>query len=232
MKYLLFQLYAHSQSWGTSMNSRFMTTEDHPTKSAILGLVGTAMGIKMEDMDLHPEFQSLFFACREEAVGTIRNDFQTTIVEGYKEKGKRLIKFKENSILANKEYLQDAAFIGCLWGIDDFLLSIQKALRTPHFTVSLGRMSCPPALPFKPEIIEAINLKKAFSSYTIDSMLEPILAKGPLRFFWETEDNSIPIVKKIIRRDQPLLWKCRSFATREENIGFMEKEDKPCIISD
>lgn len=135
MKTLTLRLTGPLQSYGGESNFGRRTSENFPTKSAILGMVAAALGYSRDDARILA-LNKLKFAVRIEQVGQIMTDFH--LVE-YK---------KDTRKLTYRDYLQDAVFMVAL-GSDDTeqIDNISYALRHPKFQLYLGRRSNPPAGP-------------------------------------------------------------------------------------
>jgi CRISPR system Cascade subunit CasD len=111
-------------------------TERAPTKSGVLGLAAAALGYKRDDpID---KLQQLKFAARIDQPGKIIKDFHTAHTFGEK---------KQLSFISDRYYLSDAIFLVGLEGSREWLNTIETAFRNPVFPISLGRRSCPPAVP-------------------------------------------------------------------------------------
>ena len=54
-EYLLFRLYGSMASWGDIAVGEFRPTFDHPSKSAVMGLIAAAMGIRRDEEERQRE---------------------------------------------------------------------------------------------------------------------------------------------------------------------------------
>jgi len=208
MKYLLFLLYAPFSSWGSPLPGTIRRTDDHPTKSGVMGLLASSLGITRE---MEPEFThlaaSLGFACREDRPGEKMRDFHT-------------VRVGKNPVVSERYYLCDAVFTVCLWQKSD-QLSLEKiadALDKPEFIPFLGRKCCIAGLPPDSRIVEAGNLSEAFNQYEPSELLS-VDVNQPRRVFWEGDDTSFKIEKELKRSDQPI-GVCK-YSSRIELIGTM-----------
>lgn len=171
-EFLLFNLYGPMASWGDIAVGEQRPSHGHPSKSAILGLLAAALGIRRDEEDLHNELQSsLAFAVRVNHVGDLLRDYHTTQTPSQK-KGKSFRTRKDeidadslNAILSQRDYRTNASYTIVLWLTDHasswVLLDLKNALLAPKFTLYLGRKSCPTALPLKPEIVRSDDLYHA-----------------------------------------------------------------------
>ncbi len=160
MSVLLIRLAGPLQSWGSSSRFNRRETETVPTKSGVIGMIAAALGLGRDES--LSRFRGLRFGVRVDQPGSVMSDFQTA----RNDSGRSMP-------LSHRFYLQDAVF---LVGIEDDagedrLSAYQKALRSPHYQLFLGRRSCPPDGP----IITAI----------VDGSLERALRETP----WQATTN-------------------------------------------
>lgn len=158
------------QSWG--VNSRFQQrgTENHPSKSALLGMLAAAMGI-----DKHaPGEREALAPLAALALTTYRvprsdmpnqrlfrrlTDFHT-VGGGYDRADpgqKRNISRKASggmstTVVTRREYLLEARFIAVFEGKKELLEKIAASLLNPVWGVWLGRKTCLPSRPLTPVI--------------------------------------------------------------------------------
>ncbi len=121
MKYLLFQLYAPFSSWGSPLPGAIRRTDDHPTKSGIMGFLAASLGITQ---DMEPEYThlaaSLGFACREDRPGDEMRDFHT-------------VRVGKDPVISDRYYLTNAVFTMCLWQKGDHLPLENFLLKLPNY---------------------------------------------------------------------------------------------------
>ena len=77
MKIMLLRLEGVLQSWGERSRWDHRDTSDMPTKSALIGLLGCAMGIPRGDPWLNETARLLKMAVRADRAGSIMTDFHT-----------------------------------------------------------------------------------------------------------------------------------------------------------
>jgi CRISPR system Cascade subunit CasD len=177
MRYLLFQVYAPLVSWGEIAVGGERRSHRYPPRSAIIGLMAAALGLRREDEDGQMKLSnSVGIAIKLYSGGTALKDYHTTQVPKSDKKSiyhSRSMELsagddKIGTILSNREYRCDSLSVIAVYlrrnGPEFALEKIMGALKKPHFHLYLGRKSCVPALPLAPEIIEAISLKEAFAS--------------------------------------------------------------------
>lgn len=133
MSTLLLRLAAPLQAWGTDSKFEVRRTNREPSKSAVIGLLAAALGLR-RDADLS-KLSALRFGVRVDRNGEVIKDFH-------------MAKAEKTSYLTYRYYLSDAIFLVGLESEDrSFLEQIERALRNPCFPLFLGRRSCPPTLP-------------------------------------------------------------------------------------
>lgn len=133
MKTLTIRLTAPLQSYGGAVSFARRTTNDHPSKSAVIGMIAAAFGYRRNDTRI-VKLNELSYAVRADQVGSSLTDFQT--VEWKKDKRK----------ITYRDYLQDAVFIAAVGSENTELIDqIHDALKRPKFQLSLGRRSNVPA---------------------------------------------------------------------------------------
>ena len=181
MDVLTFRLYGPMASWGTVAVGERRPDDGRPSKSAVLGLVAAALGIRRRDASELAELHACYrMACRLDSAGTLLTDYHTaqwpeawkrkTWRDIRKEKAKRRawsrareLDVPRHTLTATqswRDYRQDVQAIVALWvdgQVSISLADITQALRRPVFGLSLGRRSCPLGLPLVPEVAEVDN---------------------------------------------------------------------------
>jgi CRISPR system Cascade subunit CasD len=133
MKTLTIRLSAPLQSYGDEATFARRTSNDYPSKSAVVGMIAAALGYRRDDSRIK-RLGELLFAVRVDQPGTKLTEFQT--VEWKRDTRK----------LTYREYLQDAVFVAAVGSDDNQLIDqIADALLHPVFPLYLGRRSNPPA---------------------------------------------------------------------------------------
>ena len=139
MAVLLLRLAAPLQSWGGESRYETRLTRLEPTKSAVIGLLASALGRNRDDDIL--DLTTLRFGVRSDQVGRIVRDFHTASVW---KAGK-----KDTTTVTNRMYLQDSVFVAGLESDDGaFLQVLADALAAPAHTLYLGRRSCVLSFPW------------------------------------------------------------------------------------
>jgi CRISPR system Cascade subunit CasD len=178
--FLLATLYAPIASWGDITVGERRTTWDRPSRSAILGLVGAALGLDRANQDAHDALDQGFgVAVRVDAPGRPMSDYHTAqslsqtemkrsgattrrqmMTHGQKHKNLE-------TMLSRREYRVDAAYTIVLWQRGAARWSLQEvadALKAPAFVLYAGRKASPLAWPLSPKIVEADNVIAALAT--------------------------------------------------------------------
>lgn len=142
MSSLVLTLRGPLQAWGTSARYSRRTTDDHPSKSGILGMCAAAMGRRRTDPI--EDLLDLRVAMRLDVPGSLLRDFQTAVH----------LTSGDAMPLTYRDYLQDAIFVVAVSGDGDLLEAIAAAIRSPKYPLYLGRRSCVPAGPLTPLVVE------------------------------------------------------------------------------
>ncbi|MDD5036069.1 MAG: type I-E CRISPR-associated protein Cas5/CasD, partial [Methylococcaceae bacterium] len=78
-EFLVFRLYGPLASWGDIAVGEQRPTTPHPSKSAILGLVAAALGIRRDENKRHQDLAAGYgYAVRVDAPGVLLRDYHTT----------------------------------------------------------------------------------------------------------------------------------------------------------
>lgn len=186
--YLIFQLYGPFASWGDIAVGETRPSAMTPSRSAVLGLLAAALGLKRPDTaESEPEreeweqahaavAQGYGLAMKVDYSGQPLSDYHTAQVPS-SGKGKnravfptrrdellRMPRHDLNTILSRREYRQDAFAACALWARENAphsLPALRDALGSPVFPLYLGRKSCPPAVPLDPQVVGAATIEAA-----------------------------------------------------------------------
>jgi CRISPR system Cascade subunit CasD len=228
MEYLLFRLYGPMCSWGDIAVGEIRPSFVHPSKSAVLGLVAGALGIRRDEDDKHCRFaETLGFAVLVERAGAPLSDYHTAQVPSgdvrYCTRRDELSGDRHdlNTILSTRYYRVDGLYTVILWErmqSEWSLDVIAEALVEPVFAPYLGRKSCPVALPFEPQVVEAVSLTEALGKVRfLDCQQLGIKPLEQRMLFWD-EFCQAGIEHEHIfeRRDMPLSRVRWQFDVRKE----------------
>lgn len=205
--YLVFRLYGPLASWGQAAVGGDRPTCLQPTRSAILGLLGAGLGIKRDDeTDLRALQDSVAIAVKQIVPGSLMRDYHTTQVPSHSNKvvhrsrKSELAETKLNTILSSRDYRCDGLWVVAVSlteAASVTLDQLQAALLKPVFALSLGRKSCPLALPMHPNLLQPTSLKSALDSdfpaltHSNDSDKRWLGANAWVTYFWEGDKNDL-----------------------------------------
>ncbi len=189
MDILVFRLYGPMASWGEIAVGESRHTANYPGKSAIIGLLGAALGIARDEEQKQQQLQQGYaLAVELLTAGHLLRDYHTTQVPDsvgkftYRTRRDELILGKERlgAILSSREYRTDALALVAVRALADApftLAEIQTALLQPKYHLYLGRKSCPLAAPLQPQLItDQLNYYDAFKAYQHKPMLPTSIA--------------------------------------------------------
>ncbi|WP_125573782.1 type I-E CRISPR-associated protein Cas5/CasD [Levilactobacillus huananensis] len=203
MKILTIKLTAPLQSYGNEASFTRRTTNDYPTKSAVIGMIAAALGYRRNDERILA-LNDLSFAVRIDQIGRKLTDFQT--VEWKKETRK----------ITYRDYIQDAVFVVAL-GSDDaqMIENINVALHHPRFQLFLGRRANVPA---------GLLITQVFSDVTPVAVLRRFPWQANKRYQRRSKSHRLEIVADAsLLSDKPsAMVKDRvvSFDQRDRRYGF------------
>ncbi len=234
--YLVFQLYAPLVSWGTQAVGQERPSEDHPGRSAILGLLAAGLGIDRQDDAQHA---ALSKACKlgvkQYSPGLALRDFHTIQVPPANKKSRHLYTRRDElrepklgTILSFRSYLQSSFNLAAVVSnhSDYPCKKLMDALLEPHFQLYLGRKSCPPALPLNPQVIHAPSLKAAFDACELPEIFQPPKnsTEHKPRYFWELGIGAAGVKEnyRVRRYDQPISRQRWQFTSRDEFVSLGE----------
>jgi len=215
-------------SWGDIAVGEIRPSFIHPTKSAVLGLVAGALGIRRDEEEKHRQFTETFgFAVLIETAGMPLSDYHTAQVPSgdaiYCTRRNELAEdgYNLNTILSTRDYRVDAIYTVALWEYQKSewdLNNIAKALIQPVFVPYLGRKSCPVALPFEPQVVEAVSIKEAIGrSQFLDYKQLGINPSNQRMLFWDEYGEAGVAHQHIFeRRDMTLSRERWQFDVRRE----------------
>jgi len=183
MELLLFRLYGNLASWGEIAVGESRHSANYPGKSAIIGLLAAASGIKRKDESRQQALQQGYAVAIEVFTpGQLLRDYHTTQAPdsvgkfNYRTRRDELVVGKERlgTILSSREYRCDMLALIAIRALNDApysLTELQQNLLKPRFYLYLGRKSCPLAAPLDPQILEQENYYAAFKAYAHKPLL-------------------------------------------------------------
>lgn len=220
-------------SWGEVAVGELRPTDLHPTRSALLGLLAAALGLRRTERDdLAALATGVRFAVRVDSAGVPLIDYHTTQVAPAERKRPILTRADQvrgrrdvlQTILSRRDYRCDAFYTiaARLSGESPrwTLAALQEALDEPVFPLYLGRKSCPLALPVGARLIEAPTLQDAFAQVGPSEFLRRlVLPAEQAALFWDgsAEGMQDDGRRSVRRRDDPDPRRRRAFRLRWEH---------------
>lgn len=244
--FLTFALVAPLASFGALAVGERRPTWDRPARSAVLGLVGTCLGVEREDDSGQAALATSYgLALLCHAPGRLLADYHTAQVPP--SRGKRRFATRREelqapdlaTILSRRDYRTGAWHLAALWARSPaprwMLGDIAAAMRAPGFVPFLGRKSCPLGLPMAPAMDDAPDPGTAlarrhragpearFLSWA-DQPGEPVVARD----HWDGGADPNLARRIEVRRDQPRSRRLWQFDLRQEVIeGLPSLEAAP-----
>lgn len=179
-EHFILRLDAPMQSWGDVAMDPRRPTLAFPTRSALAGLLASALGWRYRDGDRTTALQdAIRYAVREERVPTPMRDFHTADLErigfegwtrwGMERRGGSPRAAKGTQIL-EKDYLAGGVFLVALAVTDSApatLEELAEALQRPARPLFFGRKACIPASPIIIGRTEADSAYGALSKWPV-----------------------------------------------------------------
>lgn len=206
--FLCIRLHGPLASWGDVAVGDRRPSSPHLSRSAVLGLVAGALGLRRSDSAaLQALDDSLGFAARTDAPGELLTDFHTAQgpAEALLRSDARAAKREGRpwhrpatrraelawpradlqTVLSQRQYRVDALWTAALWlrgrAAQRWTLEdISAALSRPQFVPYLGRKSCPLDIPMQPQVVKAADPVAAMAKalFNTDDILAAVLGRG------------------------------------------------------
>lgn len=205
--HLVFTLSANLGAMGEFAGHERRGSLDWPGRSAVLGLLGAALGLRRND-----DFSTL--ECLHQAVAifsdtTPLRDFhtvQTVPTAKARRPQSRPQALRDardglNTMITLRDYRCTPLYGVALWASDDagdLLARLQQALRRPSFVLYLGRKSCPLSAPTAPRLVQADTPQQALAHITLPPWRTGEQAQRMVA------DDVVPATHHEQRQDQPL----------------------------
>lgn len=215
-KLLILRLEGALQSWGATSKWDDRDTEDFPTKSGIVGLLGCAMGISRGDPALAELNAAITIAVRADRRGERITDFQTVTGSPLRNaEGKP--KSTGNTLISERVYLQDACFSVFIETEPYWHDRIISALNAPKWCMYLGRKACVPSRP----VLECADPEYASLNVALIGYPPADRPTYPMTYETEQPDDSL----SSITRPDSLIHADRGFVRRTVWKGSIKEED-------
>lgn len=234
-EYLVFQLYGPLVSWGDIAVGEMRHTAIHPSKSALIGLLGAALGVdRDQELEQNKLAMSYEFAIKLMLSGSLLQDYHTTQAvaslkhRSYHSRREAIINGEKQlkTVLSKREYRCDSLAIVAIRAKETAfytLSAVREALLKPKYHLYLGRKSCPLALPLSPILIQAAGPKNALDQYQPSDTLKflhrrfKFSKENMAGYYWEGEASDLIPSYTVIRHDQPVNRKRWQFEPRSEH---------------
>ena len=181
-EHLVFLLAAPMASFGGYAGHERRGSEIVPLRSAVLGLVGAALGIERADAGGQAALCAYSVAVQSFQQSAPLRDYhtvQTVPTAKVKRPATRRQALEcaghdVNTVITIRDYRCDVMIGVALWGdgrwtLDDFA----RHLRRPRFPLYLGRKSCPLAGPLNARVVMAVGPVEALASIDVPEWLRP-----------------------------------------------------------
>lgn len=175
--WLLFTLAAPMASFGGIAVGEVRASDPVPTRSALLGLLGAALGIRRDEGDRISRLgAAVQFAVRVEQAGDCMVDYHTvqapkrSALKGLPRHRTRrdelsVTKSGLDTVLSAREYHADfRATVAARVLAPMSAVELCDALRRPRFVLYLGRRCNPLAWPLAPQAVQAADLGQALAA--------------------------------------------------------------------
>lgn len=243
-QYLIFQLHGPMASWGVDAPGEVRHTHELPSRSALLGLLAAALGIRRDDEARINAFNRhyAFLLCVSENPRWAR-DYHTVQAPKEVRKARYFSRREElqnpdllSALISKRDYYSDAWWMVAVASTPDApysLEQLQEALKSPVFPLCLGRKSHPLALPLAPVLMEGKApdvLSLAWCQYrdNLKRLRVSLPVLQPL-CWWEGEHEGLVANKILRRRDMPLSRQQWLFGERVINQGPLSLKEETCI---
>jgi len=240
-EYCLFRLYGPMATWGDIAVGEERRTSDHPSKSAILGLVAAALGIRRSEEEVHSSLSSGYsFAVLVNAPGVPVQDFHTIHAPPRSDikRGKYFLTRKDelgigavrlSTIISRRDYLCDMVTTICLWqraaDVPFSMNDIKNALISPAFVPYLGRKSCPVSMPLQAQVIEADSVMGAFNqaAFPAGDFFTGVKFPSEAGVYWDADAKAdLDATHVQVCRDEIVSRKRWLFRNRRENFAMVK----------
>ena len=242
-QYLVFQLYGPMASWGLDAPGEVRHSHELPSRSALLGLLAAALGIRRDEEARLNAFNQhySFLLCASQNPRWAR-DYHTVQMPKEVRKARYFSRREElsdpellSALISKRDYYTDTWWMVALAqtpGAPCSLAQLQAALQHPVFPLYLGRKSHPLALPLAPLLLEGTApdvLNEAYRQYREKfNSINIRLAELQPECWWEGEHDGLEANKILRRRDRPMSRQQWTFGERTVNQGPLLIKEELC----
>lgn len=240
--FLLFTLHAPMASWGDIAVGERRGSWRVPSRSAVLGLCGAALGVSRDDVQGQQALvQDYRVAARVDVAGGVGEDYHTiqtvpavNVRRAAPTTRRELLALSEReTILSRRRYLDNSLFTIAMWVLPSARWSLQQladALHAPRHVPYAGRKAHALGLPMRPEVVDAASLGAALLQRAAIPDEHPMLQDLALRLkgsgSWGRavhhdrcegfDSGLVGAPRREVRRDVPV--------TRSATWQFVERE--------
>lgn len=235
-EHLVFTLAAQIASFGDLAGHERRGSDVWPGRSALIGLLGAALGTRRDDTAGQAALGGLRFAVAAYETGAPLRDYHTvqTVPQSIKRPPTRAAaiaaavkKGNLNTTITLRDYRCGVLYSVAAWGGELPLADLRDGLQRPHFTLYLGRKSCPLAFPLLPQLVEAENPIAALKNGVLPSWYSAKDVPPSMRFVAMDTVKSIGKNKRHSshwRHDEPIDRERWHFRARE--VFMLHKLDE------
>ena len=208
-EFVIFTLAAPMGACGDLAGHERRSSGAWPARSAVLGLVGAALGVQRDDVAGQERLARWRVAVSVLSRSVAFRDFHTVQTvptarirrPATRREALEALGGGDNPLITWRDYRSNCAFGVALWGREG-PEEVREALARPHFTPYLGRKSCPLSAPMAPDVVKAENPVEALARIQLPPFLERELDPG--RPLVVVSDEPLDGGRQEIRWDEPL----------------------------
>lgn len=232
--WLVITLAGPMASFGEEAGNAQRSTAERPSRSALIGLAGAALGILRDDAQGQRRLaRALRVATWTLQGGTLLSDFHTyqSLPDPAGRPATRAEALKRRSDLATsitrRDYRSDVLYLAGFrpnGGGAPGLADLAEAFRRPVFALCLGRRSCPLSRPLNPRTLQGETAAEAFRAYVgaDASLLRRGQAAGPLAGETMADLGDANEAARVhMRRDEPGDRRTWQFSSRREFVRHL-----------
>ncbi len=217
-EHLVFTLAATLAANGDLAGHERRGTLTWPGRSAILGLLAAARGIRRDDAERQAALAPLRIAVAVHDIGQPLRDYhtvQTVPTAAARRPDSRPAALRTagravNTTLTQRDYRCGVLYAVAVWGLD--MASFHDALLRPVFTLYLGRKSCPLSVPPAPRLVQADDAATALAAAQMPDFRP---APPPFAIYSDSPSRDARVER---RNDVPLDRRLWHFSSREVHV--------------
>ena len=235
MQFLLFHLQAPLAAWGDVAVGAYRGTREHPGASALLGLLGAALGLRRDDEPAQAALRDGYaFAVGTVTNGQLLRDYHTAQVPSRSDLKGRPHRTRRdelsvprqalNTILSTRDYRQGGSWAVAAQALPAApysLADLAQALREPRFVLYLGRKCCPPASPLAPVVATDRSAHAALAAYL--GAMDPPASMTSLAWAEGVDAGLSPHLSSL-RKDRVIRRGSWQFGDRAEHLALLQPE--------